>query len=486
MIIKAIEDIRTELITSYNNLLPQLDLTEGTPERDLFIEAQISGNLQRIWDGIVYTQKLHAPIVYYEDLNEVDIDNYCYTFNVFQTPSTYSTGKVIFFTTTEPTDDINIENGTVVSTVSATPIEFEVIGNYTIYAANANAYYNAVTERWEISCNVQALKAGAQYRAGSGTVKQIQSAITGISGCTNEDAISGGEEAESIINRLQRVGEKFQGRDLGPTAGIKSFLSLYTRDINVVGANDPLMLRDEGLGGAIDIYMIGEELETEVDEITITSTGLAVSANVEYTSTGIVLSKQPVHEITNFQKNDTIISPDYYSLVEDTGVLKKSTRSNNKLELTSTGLAMIGSFVAGDSLKITYLYNTLLTTIENDLNSTINHFHNRDYLLREMNEVIVDVSIRFKEVAGQDFNLISEGAQLEAIDFINDIKTKGSVELADVVSVIKNYTGVDNVDLTTAVITPRNGGSSTAQGDIFLDKHERPVAGAMTFTRWTN
>lgn len=486
MIIKSIEDIRSELVSQYNELIPQLDLTEGTPERDIFVEAQISGNLQQIWDGIEYTQKLHAPLVYYDDLDEDDIDNYCATFNVLQTPATYSTGEITFYTTSEPSNDINISDGTIVSTVSTTPIEFEVIGNYTIYEANKDAYYNATTGRWEITCSVQAVNPGTQYRAASGAVTKLVSNVNDIEGVINTSAISGGEEAESIINRLQRVSDKFQGRDLGPTAGIRSFISVYTRDINIVGANNPLMERDEALGGAVDIYVIGEELTTGTDEVTISQAGLDLGVNVDYTSSSITLTNQPVNSITNFLKNGSVIDPTYYTLEKDTGVLKKSTRSLDKLTLTSTGLVNIGYFAANDTLRITYLYNNFLTTIENDLNSTTNHFQDRDYLLREMNGVTVDVSLRFKEVDGQDFDTVSAGAQDAAVAFIDGIKTAGSVELADVVGVVKNYTGVDNIDLTTATITPSGGGTLTAQGDIILDNNEYPVAGTTTFTRWTN
>ena len=332
----------------------------------------------------------------------------------------------------------------------------------------------------------QAVDPGAQYRAASGLVTKLVSSIADIEGVTNESAISGGEESESIINRLQRVSDKFQGRDLGPTSGITSFISIYTRDINIVGANDPLMERDESLGGAIDIYVIGEELETATDEVTITQAGLDLGTNVNYTSTGLTLSNQPVSSITNFLKNGSVVSPSYYTLQKDTGVLKKSTQSVDKITLTSTGLANIGYFAADDELKVTYLYNAFLTTIEDDLNSTTNHFQNRDYLLREMNGVTVNVSLRFKEVDGQDFDTVSAGAQNAAVSFIDSIKTGGSVELADVIAVVKNYTGVDNIDLTTATITPVDGGTSTAQGDIVLDKNEYPIAGTTTFTRWTN
>ena len=93
---KNINDIRTEIIDSLNTYLPGLDVTEGTPERDLFIEAPIAGQLSSIWEALVYSQKLHAPLVYYDDLEEDEIDKFCATYNVIQRAATNSSGSVTF------------------------------------------------------------------------------------------------------------------------------------------------------------------------------------------------------------------------------------------------------------------------------------------------------------------------------------------------------------------------------------------------------
>ena len=55
---KSVDEIRSGLLTEYSRLQPDLDLSEGTPERDIFIEAQIAGALSELWDNEDYTSKL--------------------------------------------------------------------------------------------------------------------------------------------------------------------------------------------------------------------------------------------------------------------------------------------------------------------------------------------------------------------------------------------------------------------------------------------
>ena len=205
-----------------------------------------------------------------------------------------------------------------------------------------------------------------------------------------------------------------------------------------------------------------------------------------YTSTGIIMENQPVHEITALIVNDAVIATSYYELSEDDGILSGSTQASDKVEITSTGLAGGFRFQDGDTVEINYIYNALCTEIETDLNSTENHYQNRDYLVREMTEVTVAVYMRFKEVSGQDFDLVSATVETDVSEFINSIKNAGSLELADVVGVAKAITSVDNIDLTTIAMTPTGGGTVTAQGDILFDKNEYPTAGAITLEQWTS
>ncbi|HRZ18858.1 MAG TPA: baseplate J/gp47 family protein, partial [Methanofastidiosum sp.] len=265
MVSKTVDQIRTELVEAFLQRLPNLDLTDGTPERDIFIESPIAGQLITLWDAIIYVSKTFAPILYYSDLDIDDVKTYMANYNVTVNPATYSNGTVTFYTYTEPTTDIVIPEGTIVKTDSSTPIDFSVDGTYTIYSAISNSYYNPILNRWEINCSVKAVLAGPNYRAGANSVINIATSINGIQGCTNENAISGGQPEETLESALRRVIEKFQGRGLSSTQGLISYVGSYVTAVNVVGAEDPEMLRDEGYGGCVDIYVIGSDSTNYTD-----------------------------------------------------------------------------------------------------------------------------------------------------------------------------------------------------------------------------
>ena len=485
MINKTIDTIRNELMSGFLTRLPNIDLSEGTPERDMFIESPISGQLITLWDSLIYGAKTFAPFLYSADLTDDDLKTYMANYDVSVNSATYSSGTVTFYTYTEPTSDITISEGTIILTDSATPIEFTVDGTYILYASIVSSYFNTNLNRWEIDVAIRAVLPGPDYRAGTNSITKLASPVIGIEGCTNKNAVSGGQPAETTTAALRRVIEKFQGRGLASTQGLQSYIQTYVSAVNVVGAGDPEMVRDNGYGGAVDFYVIGEDVANATDTVVITSAGLNSPLTVNYTSSGIVLLKQPVISISSIFKNSVILSFSYFSLVADTGILKKSTRALDKIELTSTGITSTGYFQVGDSIEINYTYNGLLSTIEADLNSPTNHYENRDYLLRNMTEVTIAVSFRFKELSGQNFDDVAASVSLDIATFIDGILNNGSVEKADIVGVAKGNAYVDNIDLDSVVLVPLNGGTVTSSGDIQLLKNEYPISGVITLTRWT-
>lgn len=477
---KTRDTLTSGLITSLESRL-NIDLTEGTSERDIFVESPVTGQLLDIWSGLQYLFKLQAPFIYSNELLTADLDVFCRNNGVTEIAATYSSGEVVFYTYTEPTKDIIISSSNSCSTSDGK--NYTVSGYYIIPYVNRATYYNAVNRRWEITVNVIAQTQGTEGTTAALTVSKINGSIVGIEGVTNIAAITGGTDAGTIQEKLALVKRNFKGRNLATTEGIKLLVDNYSKNSAIIGSNDPLMLRTGGLGGGIDIYIRDEILEGAVDTVTITSTGLNTLTDPTYTTTSIKFLYQPVHSITSVSKNGTTLSSSYYTLIQDEGLLAKSTTSLDNLTLTSTGISAIGYFVAGDVIVINYNYNKLLHTIEDELNAPTNLYDNRDFLLREQSSFTVDTYMKIKLYTGFTIASVISSASLKVSDYIS-ANTSSLIELADIVGIIKNLAGVDNIDLSTASITPSDGRTKTASGDIPVSSNEYAKAGNMNLVAW--
>ena len=474
------DSLKSSLVSTYQSSL-NIDLTEGTPEREVFVEAPVTGQLLDIWNALSYLYMLEAPFIYSDKLLVADLDTFCKNNGVASIPATYSTGTVIFYTTTEPTKDIVITNSNSVSTGNG--LNYTVNGYYTLPYLNRSNYYSATSRRWQITVNVTAQTAGSAGTCASLAITNINGSISGIEGVTNTDAITGGTDAGTIQQRLALVQQNFKGRNLATLNGIQTFVNGYSQNAVIVGSNSPLMLRTGGIGGGIDIYIRdGVELGTS-DTVTITSTGLNTLINPTYTTTTIIMQSQPVSLISTVTKNGVELDTSYYTLTKDTGLLYNSTIARDCLTLTPIGIVALGVFKIGDVIAITYNYNSLLHTIEDALNSSNNLYDNRSFVLREQSYFTIDVYMQVSLLSGYTIADIISASSLTISNYI-DTNTASYIELATIFSIVKTTAGVDNANLTTAYITPSDGRAKTAAGDIPINSSEYCKSGNINLVVW--
>ena len=336
-----------------------------------------------------------------------------------------------------------------------------------------------------MNASVESISAGTDYRAGSNTVKVISSSITGIDGCTNANPISGGTDGEDNLSKLQKVLDKFQGRNLGTLSGLRAFVKQFTPSCIIVPSGDPLMLRDGGFGGCVDIYVVGEQLATYTESVEITSLGLLDPANTKYSTTSIRFEKQPTLTIVSCLVNDTPLPPSYFQLVKDDNIISRnSTASFDKLELTTEGINNFGYFQSGQVVTVVYIYNALLHTITDALTSDAYYYLNRDYLVRGFTKVTIDVQISVAFKKGYSFETYMPLAQLVIADAIDRNALSGSIEKSDIVTSLGKESYVDNINLASCVLTPSGGGTLTTYGDVLLSKNEYAVSGVISITEW--
>ena len=480
MITKDMNDVRASILRQFATYLPNLDLTEGTPERDLFVEAPLAGFISPLWSYATYIAQLQSPMVYSANLAVDDINNYINTFQIIPVGATYASGTVTFFTYNKPTADIIIGTGTTVTTTSNPPNQYVTTKTAVIYLSNNAPYYNASTERWEITASVQSNTAGSGYAAGANTVTRIPNKINGIDGCTNFMPIIDGSPAESINSKLQKVTQKFQGRDLSSTSGTKSYIKSLSSNANVVLAGDPLMLRDGGLGGCIDVYVMDQNLITTSDTLTITSTGLINPTNVKYTTTTIKMSNQPVSSLVSLIRTlngvSTTTPSHQYDLIKDTGLLQYSTSSSDQLELVPTNGYQSWGFITGIQVvtsSLTGLNNDTTSygfniTVDGGINQTIivvgSIVQTISQLCTQISSLVIGATCSF-DTTNQAITLTSkttgstssiaivDGANISVIGSIAPGSTSGTLTVSAVSSgVLSIGTGITGTGVTSGTI----------------------------------
>ena len=170
-------------------------------------------------------------------------------------------GEVVFFTTSAPTFDLDIPQGLILSSGG---VQFRTARSASILSSSASNYYNPLTKRYEVSVTIEAQDPSSSGNLTSGKI--TQGAPLGLR-VTNTAPTFGGQDRESNRKMVSRALSYVSSVDNGTKAGYErlSRESAGVESYSVIGAGDPYMVRDEGLGGKVDIWVRGEVLNEVTD-----------------------------------------------------------------------------------------------------------------------------------------------------------------------------------------------------------------------------
>jgi len=474
------QDIRDELLAQYQSLLPTLDLSEGTPERDVFVEAPIAGALRQLYDNDDYNKKLFAIHKNYKDVSDSDIEAYCADYDVYRVTAKYSSGIVTFFTLVKPNSDVVINSGQIVYTNSTPRYSFKVVESLFVAKENLASYYNGITGRWEFNVTVEAVEAGSVYVAGANTVSEFDGAILGIQGCNNSSPISGGDDPETNESMLERVSATFKSRGLHNDLGIKGFVENYSESY-IASAGDPLMKRDNGHGGCVDIYVRSVELGSFSEVVTITQSGLS-DITSGYGLKYITLSKPPVKSISAVRVNDTPLNIEDYELQQDlSSVVSMSTLAKDKI-VFKNGITLKDN----DLVYIEYIYNKFLYDVSAEFESQKNVYKGRNYLIRELSAGKLIISATIQPTSGSTIEASSPTWIALLQSYINNLSSGSTVTRSDIIQILNGISTIQNVKLDSIQIVDVDSVGISTDSSVILPKNIYPVLSNAEFLLWEN
>lgn len=193
--------------------------------------------------------------------------------------ATAAIGTVLFYINTPPVRDMFVNEGAVVASQGnidqGIPSQSYIVQETKILTQiNRDEFYNPRTGRYEVSVAVQCQIEGSDGNTDSYTISTISSGADSDFLVENPQPITFGQDKESNYDLSTRI-ELAMFADTGTRGGyIKTAANVQgVRRVIIQAANDPLMIRDydpirdEHVGGKVDVYIQGSQIKQVTDQI---------------------------------------------------------------------------------------------------------------------------------------------------------------------------------------------------------------------------
>lgn len=450
--IRTVDQIVQDMINFIISRQPNIATQVGSVVNDVVVSApsQEFENVYVELNRISQIQSLEFPnVMTSTELNSLG-DNYGLTRNSGTQSQTNVTFRVVGLQASEP--NIIIPIGSIVTTTQ-TPtsaiISFATTASGTFISSQAAQYFNPLTGFYELILPVQSQSIGISGNVNAGAINVLASAITRIFAVINTVAATGGTDQESNDSYATRIKLKLSGNNLGTPNGLESLAltNPQVASISIVGPNDPEMLRNE-FGGSIDIYILGSNNVSTTDTFAFINTN-SFSYTLFNQPATVTSGSVIVQGIVSGSPHVFIQGTDY-SLFQD-----PTTLFNGSADLQN-GIRFLASGTLPDNntqFTVTYAYNQLIPTLQNIYNTPSNHIVGSDILVKEAIPTVITVSASIGIISGFNASSVISAASTALTNFLVTNTLGATFSQSQIVAVIENTPGVNEVDLTTLVIT---------------------------------
>lgn len=391
------------------------------------------------------------------------VDNLCSNFNIYRNTALKSRGYVrLYF---KSSDILNITQPLQFSTQDG--IAFQTKNSFINYVPS----YDYASAAYIVDCSVESTIAGARTNVEIGSITQILTPYPNLSRVSNITRTRFGTDIETNLELLVRTQNALVSRESSVVGGLLTRIRNYpgVLDAVIVKPGDAEAIRPEK--NALDIYIIADErIQMKEDIFNSQSAAYAwerMNDEIDYeiypvsTTDGYTYFKllsQPAIEVSAVSIATTVggvfstISGD---LVKDeNSVYKYSVKGHDYVRIDNTLLTSPLCWV-----KINYSYDRLYKDLQNLTNSYDNSGVGSDILYKKGQEKYVDISVKFSLVPGYSFEIVQgnifynlnrffDGGQTtNGISYV--LKKLGeNVQKSDILNVILDTEGVDDVDIT--------------------------------------
>jgi phage-related baseplate assembly protein len=280
-IFRSREDIVLAFLETLRTTQPLLDTKPGTVSRDLFIDAQAE-QLELLYNTIFDVSRSQSL----EGSTASRLDREGSNYGLTRNPATVASGTALLTLSEFIGDtDINIPEGSIISTRGG--ISFRIIGTNTISRNDRNLLASVaslnraaldavgISDIFAFEVQIEAISPGTLGNVAAFLINRHS--IPNISRVVNVLPTLGGTDSESDADFRNRIKLSISGNNVGTENGFLNTVLVVpgVLDAFVAGPGNPLQVRDEtivflddsgqlqiqqeGLGGAVDIFVLGSD-----------------------------------------------------------------------------------------------------------------------------------------------------------------------------------------------------------------------------------
>lgn len=370
---RTLKQIETSLANDIEAINPSLDTQKG-PIPDLYIRPQ-AAQLRQTEVQVDDLNKRYS-LDYIRTRNTAALDLYGGNHGVRKSPGKPARGYVYFYAYSRlrAGEILVIPAGTVVSTADTT-VAYQTTREVVMYGDTIESFYNAPKRRYEVKAPVESLGTGEVFDVPPYRVRQAS--VQGIDGVENRTRIEGGVASESNESFGRKISVAFNGTALGSGDGLRRLIVNYdaTRinDAKIVYSTDTQLFRRRIRRAAWDVYLIGEDEETTIDNF------IGNGSKSEF-----VMQNQPTLSVADVKVNGV---PVPFAYVPDTtDQTKLSSRSTDRVVLTAAP-------APGIPVQISYSYDKLVTDTQGYVNQVQVNLYEADVLVRKALPIYLSISV---------------------------------------------------------------------------------------------
>ena len=453
------------LRNAVNDRNDQIDVSEGDLSDTIIVpQARV---LESVHSTIRKVSRMNT-LVDPDEFNgefEVDLQGIVFNEGLTRQLGSLATVTLVFHRVSAPNTDIRVQRGFPVATLadesSGAAATFVTFEERTMFAASASSYFNPVTTRFELSVPAVASVPGSGARAGPNRINRPLRPLAGFDNVTNPAAAVGGRDIETNEEIIQRYLIAIRGRELSTSTGVLRYTAANFPDVIdalSVKGDDPLLVRAGDDAGAVDTYIIGDQV------VQISENLLFVAA-----SELIAISIPPLIEVlsvVDITSGTTYEEDVDYEVVFDDSGNGRSTRATEGIRFLPTAAQALPD--GGDLVTISYTYNVLIRRLQASTTLDDVEVHGRDLLYRSGLEVAMAHTANMRVLAGFNTTTVQNLVRIAVLNFFDNLKLGADVEESDIQGVVRAITGVDNY------ITTRLSRLSTPSGtgDVTIERNE--------------